>query len=61
MNWTPGPHAHYNVEFAQALARAHVSGRKTLRFRKHSYEVAKFLPGLVEDLKNKMYKLKVVY
>ena len=61
MNWTPGPHAHYNAEFAARVIKAHVAGRKAFRFRKKSYEVAQFLPGVVDDLKNKMYKIKVLY
>ena len=61
MNWTPGPHAHYNTKFAGAVVRAHVSGRKVFRFMKRQYEVAQYLPGVVEDLKNRMYKIKIDY
>lgn len=61
MNWTPGPHAHYNAKFASHVIKAHVNGRKTFRFLKKSYSTAEFLPGVREDLKNGMYKIKVDY
>ena len=60
MNWTPGSHAHYNREFAEAVVKAFMSQRKKLRFRKRTYVVAEHIDNVREDLLNHMYKIKVI-
>ena len=59
MPHVPGLHAHYNSDFACAVIKAHVLGKEKFRFRNHTYETAKHIANVAEDLKAGLYKVSV--
>ena len=61
MNWRHGvaPFAHHNVQFAKAVLKAFVAGRKSFMFMKNSYETEKYIESVREDLRNHAYRIEV--
>lgn len=55
----PGAGARYNREFAAAVARAKLAGRKTFRFRGNPYATADHVEGVLADMREKRYRLKM--
>lgn len=52
--------ARYCKKFAEAVAKAVLAGRKTFRFRKNAYLTADHVEGVLADVREKRYKLKIV-
>lgn len=59
MNWWPGAGGRYNREFAAAVARAKLADRKKFRFKGNVYLVADHVEGVLADVREKRYRLKM--
>lgn len=51
--------ARYCKEFAEAVAKAALAGRKTFRFRKNAYLTADHVEGVLADIRENWYRLKM--
>lgn len=60
MNWWSGAGGRYNREFAAAVARAKLADRKKFRFKGNVYLVADHVKGVLADVREKRYRLKMV-
>ena len=59
MNWYPGAGGRYNREFAAAVAKAKLADRKKFRFKGNVYLVADHIRGVLADVREKRYRLKM--
>lgn len=50
----------YTKEFAAAVARAKLSDRKKFKFKGDVYFVADHIKGVLTDVREKRYRLKMV-
>lgn len=55
----PGPHANYNTDFAKAVIKAYVLGKKTFVFNRSKYVTLSYVQNVAEDVANGMYKIDV--
>lgn len=60
MNWWGGASQRYSREFAAAVARAKLLNRKKFRFKGNPYLVADHIRGVLADVREKRYRLKMV-
>ena len=60
MNWWSGAGGRYNREFATAVARAKLADRKKFKFKGNVYLVADHVKGVLADVREKRYRLKMV-
>ena len=60
MNWWSGADGRYNREFAAAVARAKLADRKKFKFKGNVYLVADHVKGVLADVREKRYRLKMV-
>ena len=56
------PHkcARYNTEFANAVVKAKLTDQKKFKFKGNVYTVADHIKGVLADVHEKRYKLKIV-
>ena len=61
MKWRFGytPFANHNDQFAKAVLKAFVAGRKIFRFMNNSYETEKYIESVREDLRKHAYRIEV--
>lgn len=50
----------YNMEFAAAVARAKLADRRKFKFKGNVYLVADHVKGVLADVREKKYRLKMV-
>ena len=60
MNWYEGAGGRYNREFATAVARAKLADKKAFMFKGNVYFVADHVKGVLADVREKKYSLKMV-
>jgi len=60
MNWWGGTSQRYNREFAVAVAKAKLADKKKFRFKGNVYLVADHIRGVLADVREKRYRLKMV-
>ena len=60
MNLRPGTYGRYNREFAAAVARAKLADKKAFMFKGNVYFVADHIEGVLADVCEKRYSLKMV-
>ena len=53
------PFANHNVQFAKAVLKAFVTGRKSFMFMNNSYETEEYIESVREDLRNHAYRIEV--
>lgn len=60
MKWCAGAGGRYNREFAAAVARAKLADKKAFMFKGNVYIVADHVEGVLADVREKRYSLKMV-
>ena len=60
MKWWTGAGGRYNREFAAAVARAKLADKKAFMFKGNVYIVADHVEGVLADVSEKRYSLKMV-
>lgn len=60
MKWWTGAGGRYNREFAAAVARAKLADKKAFMFKGNVYIVADHVEGVLADVREKRYRLKMV-
>ena len=60
MKWWTGAGGRYNKEFAAAVARAKLADKKAFMFKGNVYIVADHVEGVLADVREKRYSLKMV-
>ena len=60
MNWWSRTRGLYNKEFATAVVKAKLADRKKFKFKGNVYIVADHIKGVLVDIREKKYKLKMV-
>lgn len=60
MKWWIGAGGRYNREFAAAVARAKLADKKAFVFKGKVYIVADHVEGVLADVREKRYSLKMV-
>ena len=60
MKWWTGAGGRYNREFAAAVARAKLADKKAFVFKGNVYIVADHVEGVLADVREKRYSLKMV-
>ena len=60
MKWWTGAGGRYNKEFAAAVARAKLADKKAFMFKGNVYFVADHVEGVLADVREKRYSLKMV-
>ena len=60
MKWWAGAGGRYNREFAAAVARAKLADKKAFAFKGNVYFVADHVEGVLADVREKKYSLKMV-
>lgn len=60
MKWWTGAGGRYNREFAAAVARAKLADKKAFMFKGNVYIVADHVEGVLADVREKRYSLKMV-
>ena len=60
MSWWDGVTQRYSREFAAAVARAKLLNKKKFRFNGNVYLVADHIRGVLADVHEKRYRLKMV-
>ena len=60
MKWWTGAGGRYNKEFAAAVARAKLADKRAFTFKGNTYIVADHVEGVLADVREKRYSLKMV-
>lgn len=60
MNLQPRMYGRYNKEFAAAVAQAKLADKKTFMFKGNVYFVENHIKGVLADVREKQYSLKMV-